>query len=60
MAYISLIAVETALRSIDEIAPEAIRHNQATEAAHVSYPPISPPPAGMDPHTRTYEAFRRG
>ena len=35
MAYISLIAVETALRSIDEIAPEAIRHNQATEAAHV-------------------------
>jgi hypothetical protein len=29
MAYISPIAVETALRSIDEMAPEAIRHNQA-------------------------------
>jgi hypothetical protein len=35
MAYISPIAVEIALRSIDEMAPEAIRHNQATEAAHV-------------------------
>jgi hypothetical protein len=35
MAYISPIAVETALRSIDDMAPEAIRHNQATEAAHV-------------------------
>ena len=35
MAYISPIAVETALRSIDEMAPEAIRHNQATETAHV-------------------------
>jgi hypothetical protein len=35
MAYISPIAVETALRSIDEMAPEASRHNQATEAAHV-------------------------
>src|SRR5271166_5138586 len=35
MAYISPIAIETALRSLDEMVPEAIRHNQATEAAHV-------------------------
>jgi hypothetical protein len=35
MTYISPIAIETALRSLDEMAPEAIRHNQATEAAHV-------------------------
>jgi hypothetical protein len=35
MAYISPIAIETALRSIDEMAPEAIHHNHATEAAHV-------------------------
>jgi hypothetical protein len=43
MAHISTIAIEAALRSIDETAlrsinetaPEAIRHSQATEAAHV-------------------------
>ena len=35
MAYISPIAIATALRSIDETAPEAIRYNHATEAAHI-------------------------
>jgi hypothetical protein len=35
MAYISPIAIETALRSIDEAAPESIRHDHATEAAHI-------------------------
>jgi hypothetical protein len=35
MAYISRIAVERALRSLEETPPEAISHHRATEAAHV-------------------------
>jgi hypothetical protein len=35
MAYISKIAVERALRSLEETPPEAISFHHATEAAHV-------------------------
>ena len=35
MAYISPIAIETALRSVGEAAPEAVRHDHAVEAAHI-------------------------
>jgi hypothetical protein len=35
MAYISRIAVERALRSLEEAPPEAIDFHYATEAAHV-------------------------
>ena len=35
MAYISLVTVETALRSIDQTAPPAIAPHHATDAARV-------------------------
>jgi hypothetical protein len=35
MAYISTIAIERSLRSLEEAPPEAINFSHATEAAHV-------------------------
>ena len=35
MAYISAIAIERTLRSLEEAPPDVIRVNHATEAAHI-------------------------
>jgi hypothetical protein len=35
MAYISTIAIERALRSLEEVSPEATSFHHATEAAHI-------------------------